>query len=152
MWPWQLILSPDNFQLCSNCPWLNYPFSVIMSLLHFLQFASTHCGLMMPYADIDLGQHWLRWWLFAWRHRVITRTNVELASVRSSDIHLRVISQRPKTDENYLSKFSVESPMGHWLKCHILGNSHNRQQFPDMTSMSNIKFLWRIKRRSKIAC
>ena len=20
----------------------------------------THCGLMMPYGDIDLGQHWLR--------------------------------------------------------------------------------------------
>ena len=26
----------------------------------------THCGLVMPYDDIDLGQHWLRWWLVAW--------------------------------------------------------------------------------------
>ena len=27
-----------------------------------------HCGLVMPFGDIDLDQHWLRWWLDAWRH------------------------------------------------------------------------------------
>ena len=27
-----------------------------------------------------LGQHWLRWWLFAWQHQVITWTNVDLSS------------------------------------------------------------------------
>ena len=53
----------------------------------------THCGLETPYGDIDLGQHWLRQWLVAWRHQVITWTNVDLSSVRSSCIHLMAISQ-----------------------------------------------------------
>ena len=33
-------------------------------LIHVL----THCGLLTPYGDKDLGQHWLMWWLVAWRH------------------------------------------------------------------------------------
>ena len=48
----------------------------------------THWGLVMPFGDLDLGQHWFRWWLVA----VITWTNVDLSSVRSSGIHLRAIS------------------------------------------------------------
>ena len=44
----------------------------------------THCGLVMPYGDID--QHWLR-------HQAITWTNVDFSSVMSHDIHLREISQ-----------------------------------------------------------
>ena len=32
---------------------------------------------MMPYGDIDLGQHWLRWWLGVWWHQAITWTNVD---------------------------------------------------------------------------
>ena len=35
----------------------------------------------MPYGDIDLGQHWLRWWLAAWRHHAITSTNVVFSSI-----------------------------------------------------------------------
>ena len=53
----------------------------------------THWGLLMPYGDWDLGQHWLRWWLVAWRHQVITWTNDDLSSVSSSDIDLWAISQ-----------------------------------------------------------
>ena len=52
----------------------------------------THCGLVTPFGDIDLGQHWLRQWLGAWRHQAITWTNVALSSVRFSGIHLRAIS------------------------------------------------------------
>ena len=37
----------------------------------------THCGLMMPYGDRDLGQHWLRWWLIAWQYQAITWTKVD---------------------------------------------------------------------------
>ena len=48
---------------------------------------------MMPYGDRDLGQHWLRSWLGAVRHQAITWTNVDLSSERSSDIHLRTISE-----------------------------------------------------------
>ena len=47
-----------------------------------------HCGLMTPYGDRDLGQHWLRQWLVAWRHQVITWTNVDLPSARCIGIHL----------------------------------------------------------------
>ena len=53
----------------------------------------TLCGLVMPYGDIDLGQHWLRLWLVAWQHQAITWTNVDWSSVKSSDINIRAISQ-----------------------------------------------------------
>ena len=52
-------------------------------------FYSTHCGLVMPYGDIELGQHWL----VVWQHQAITWTSVDLSWVRSTDIHLRAISQ-----------------------------------------------------------
>ena len=52
----------------------------------------THCGLVTPYGGRDLGQHWFRQWLVAWRHQAITSTNVDLSSLWSSDVHLRAIS------------------------------------------------------------
>ena len=48
---------------------------------------------MTPYDNVDIGQHWLRKWLAAWRHQAITWTIVDLSSVRSSDNHLKVILQ-----------------------------------------------------------
>ena len=33
-----------------------------------------HCGLVTPYGNMDLGQHWLRLWLVAWWHQAITLT------------------------------------------------------------------------------
>ena len=54
----------------------------------------THCGLVMPYNEIDLGRHWLRQLLLVWRHQAITWTNVDLSSVGFfCVIHLRAISQ-----------------------------------------------------------
>ena len=53
----------------------------------------THCGLVTPYGNINLGQLWLRQWLVAWRHQAITWTNIDLSSVRSSGIHLSAILQ-----------------------------------------------------------
>ena len=35
-------------------------------------FVLTHCGLVMPYGEINLSQHWLRQWLVAWWHHAIT--------------------------------------------------------------------------------
>ena len=49
----------------------------------------SHCGLVMPYGDIDLGQHWLRYWLAVWRHQAITWTNVDLSSVKFCANHVR---------------------------------------------------------------
>ena len=63
----------------------------------------------MPYGDIDLDQHWLRYWLVAWRHQAIILTNIDLSSVRFCDIHLRAISSAQPTIlysefENWTSK------------------------------------------------
>ena len=53
----------------------------------------THWGLVTPHGDRELSQPWLRKWLVAWRHQAITWTNVDWSSVKSSDIHVRAISQ-----------------------------------------------------------
>ena len=55
----------------------------------------THGSLVMPYGEIDLGQHWLRWWLVAWQHQAITWTNVYFSLARSSDNHLMAWTIRP---------------------------------------------------------
>ena len=47
--------------------------------------------LVTPYGDINLGQHWLRYRLVAKQHQAINWTNVDLLSVRSRGIYLRVI-------------------------------------------------------------
>ena len=82
----------------------------------FLPGASelTHCGLVTPYGNINLGQHWLRYWLVAWRHQAITWTNVDLSSVRSSGIHMSAILQEmPQPSVNEISmKFSVQISQG----------------------------------------
>ena len=52
----------------------------------------TQCGLVIPYADKDLGQHWLRQWLGAW-HQAIPWTRVDFSSVRYNVIYLKPISQ-----------------------------------------------------------
>ena len=48
---------------------------------------------MTPYGDMDLVQHELRWWLVAWRHQAITRTNFGFSLMRLCGIHLRAILQ-----------------------------------------------------------
>ena len=44
-----------------------------------------------PNSDINLGHHWLRWLLAAWRHLVITWANTGLSMVFCG-IHLRIIA------------------------------------------------------------
>ena len=69
------------------------PFSIhgdTQKVLHTADYTLTHCGLVMPYGDTDLDQHWFRWWLITWQHQAIT--NVDLSPVKSSDIHLRAIN------------------------------------------------------------
>ena len=57
----------------------------------------TNCGLVTPYDDIDLCQHWLRWRLFAWQHQAITWTSVDLPSVSN---HLRAFFIRDTSTIN----------------------------------------------------
>ena len=49
---------------------------------------------------IDLGQHWLRWWLGAWRHQAINWTSIDLSSVESSDIYLSNFTKSSITEIN----------------------------------------------------
>ena len=64
----------------------------------------TYCAIKMsslnsqsltvtPYGARELGQHWIRQWLVAWRHQAITWTKVDRSSVKSSGIHFRANSQ-----------------------------------------------------------
>ena len=53
------------------------------SLLLSIQLTLTHCGLVTPYGNRDLGQHW---------HQAITWTNVDLSSIRSCGIHQKALS------------------------------------------------------------
>ena len=53
----------------------------------------THCGLVMPYGDIDLGQHWLRHWLVAWQHQTITWTSIDISSKVFCGIHSAVLQE-----------------------------------------------------------
>ena len=34
---------------------------------------STHCCLVKPFNDIDLGQHWVWWWLGSWQHQALPK-------------------------------------------------------------------------------
>ena len=52
---------------------------------------STHCGIVKPYGNVDLGQHWLRYF-FLLRHQTITWTNIDSSSGLCG-MHLRAISQ-----------------------------------------------------------
>ena len=89
-------------RLCSGSnPFLTYHYSAIVMVTNWYNngwchkplTALTHCGLVKPYGNRDLGQHWLRQWLVAWQHQAITWTNVDWSSVKFSDIHIRAISQ-----------------------------------------------------------
>ena len=87
----------------------------------------THCGLVTPYnVNIDLGQHWIKSWLFAWWHQAITWTNVDISIMRSSDIHLKSISLKNTLAINqlnwleyHLSEILFQSPRGQWVNITI---------------------------------
>ena len=50
---------------------------------YFLSDMLTHCGLVMPYGNIDLDHNWLRLWLVAWQCHcpIHYQTNVNLSSM-----------------------------------------------------------------------
>ena len=84
-----------------------------------------HYYLVLLYGDIAQGQHWLRWWLVAWRHQAITWTNVVFSLVMISGVYLRAISQQLSQGtvvynkfENILLKLTVTStsPRDLWVK------------------------------------
>ena len=107
----------------SNCRGLNHSMTIkfihpmlvrgrkwrgrVFNLIHLQRWAGlmittaslTHSGLVTPYGDKGLGQHWL---YYSWRHQAITWTNVDWSSVKS---RIRAISQempQPSITELYL--------------------------------------------------
>ena len=60
--------------------------------LHYWRTEWAHCGLLIPYDDIELGQHCFRVRLVVWQHQAITWNNVDL-SVEFCGTHLTPISQ-----------------------------------------------------------
>ena len=87
----------------------------------------TQCGFMMPNGEIDLGQHWLRKWLVAWWHQIITLINVDFSLYisqfqwHSSEGNFTVSVQANVLHnefENYVFKINVTFPNGQYLFDH----------------------------------
>ena len=84
-------------------------------LLSFVMML-THCGLVMSYSIIDLGQHWLvTWW-----HWAITWTSIDLSSARSCSSHLRQFHKSclicPLYEfGNYKFNIAAASPRDQWV-------------------------------------
>ena len=91
---------------------------------------------MTTYGDTDLGQHWPRQWLVAWRHQAITWTNVALLSVRSSNIHLGAISQ--KIPQPPITKLNLKV---HYLNFHPNLLGANELILPGPSQTTKIHFI-----------
>ena len=74
------------FQMFAN------PFIGITAIYKFLWMIPHQTGCVLRISlfnslwPSNLGQHWFRQWLVAWRHQAIAWTNVDLSSVRWSGI------------------------------------------------------------------
>ena len=80
----------------------------------------TSRGLVTPYGYIDLGQHWFRYWLFAWQHRAFTWTYVDIPPKVFCVIHLKAIPQEVLM--NIIRTMCLESTLLKSLS-HLLGTS-----------------------------
>ena len=90
----------------------------------------------MPYVDMELGQHWLRWWL-VWQNQAIIWTNLDSSCLGFCRVHLRAISQEVHTNligimnkKNCTFKNTATFPRGMSLFKTILlnvtdGNNHH---------------------------
>ena len=72
--------------------------SIHSAFTHFIdtgRISFTHCGLVMPYGNIEIwvDTDWLKEWFVVRRHPAITWAFVDLLSVRTKDIHLKAIPQ-----------------------------------------------------------
>ena len=80
----------------NNCIWKRR--------IGLIQFISFSCGLVTPYGGRNI---------VAWRYQAITWTNVDLSSLRSSDVHLRAISL--EISHPSVTKINLKIK---YLKCH----------------------------------
>ena len=114
---WKWVTQISSYQL-SYKPVINY-YSLhlhlgILGNKYNENSTLTHCGLVTPYGGRDLGQHWFRKWLVAWRHQAITWIKVDLSSVRSSGIHLSAIISKVQRHSSECNFTRDTSAMSHW--------------------------------------
>ena len=91
---------------------------------------------MMPHRDIELGQHWYRWW---W-HQAITWTNVKLSSFLSYSAEGNFTRNTHDVSHqfiliNYTLKMINISLRGQWVKKHPDGFSTQRDSNVGSTLM-----------------
>ena len=91
----------DMKMFCNN----HFPINCLNSL--------THSGLVTPFGDRDLDQHWLR------RHQATTWSNVDWSSEKSGDIHIREflqeIPQFVAGESHWVSIFHMPNGVGNLL-------------------------------------
>ena len=52
----------------NNAIWRHRSGSTMVQVMACWLMAQSYSGWVTPYGDIDLDQHWFRWWLVGWRH------------------------------------------------------------------------------------
>ena len=62
----------------------------------------THCHLVTQYVNMDLSQHWLRWYILAWRHQAFARINIDRLSEIFCSIHLKVGPRKIPLYSNFI--------------------------------------------------
>ena len=79
----------------------------------------------------NLGQHWIRLWLVAWRHQPISRISIDLSSVRSCAIYQKAIALEmlmkmvPKLHLKTVLIKSKPHPKGTMSQCKKMRNHRN---------------------------
>ena len=103
----------------------------------------THCGWLISYGDIDLGQHWLRKWLIAWWYQAITWINVEFLLGRIYGIQLGAISQWVSKllfciceFQNCTFKITTTTPSGQWVNV----TTDQEIKIPQFSALLHIEF------------
>ena len=69
-------------------PWLSTTVYCYFFKIGMPELIIAHCGLVTSYANIELCEDWLRWWLVAWRHHAIIWTNINYSCVIFCGINL----------------------------------------------------------------
>ena len=93
----------------------------------------SHCSRVTPYGEIYLGQHWLGYWLVAWRHQAIIWTIFYLYSEKPSDRHpkdtsvINLYNEHKNILSHNLSKFSFKSSSDQWVNLGSIVSSHASQ-------------------------
>ena len=68
----------------------SFSFVYVFNLTYICSgFLLTHYGLMKPYDDRHLGQHWLRWWLAAWWHQAIIAWTITILHTKHNQVIYR---------------------------------------------------------------